>query len=562
MQEIDSQKTRVEWIGFFLGPTLCLLGLVALPESYSLGSAVGPTGAADSRPQADSRGDRAPMTVVPPTGTVETAKADPGETVRRPPDHVEFSWAGRATLSVMAWMAVWWLTEAVHITVTALLPLVLFPLLGAATMRDAASPYAHYLIFLYFGGFMLAFSMEKWGLGRRMALLCLSIIGTSAPRMIAGFMLVTALLSAFVSNTATTAMMLPIAMSTIGLLRAEQTVDGSGGYIDRFAVCLLLSIAYAASIGGVATIIGTPPNAFLVGFLSDTIAPEFRTEISFVGWLPIGLALVGLFLPAMYAIMTGLLFPIRGMVLPGGAEMVHRELRGLGPMRRGEWLTTYVFAGTVTAWLTRPLLQSIQWSWQDATVTPFAGLTDTGIAMTAALLLFVLPVDARRRKFVMDWSTASRTPWDILLLFGGGLSLAAAVQNNGVAEFLGSFTGRIAHVPDIVLVLAVTAAIVFLTELTSNVATTTSLVPVLAALAPGLGIHPVRLAVPAAIAASCAFMLPVATPPNAIVFGAGYIRLPQMIRAGLVLNIVSIALVTLVSETVARWWLLGQSGGP
>lgn len=500
----------MQWLGLIAGPVLCCVTLGVLPHEYLAGD-----------------GNLSP-----------------------------FSWAGRATLAVMIWMAVWWLTEAVEISVTALLPIAVFPLLGATSIKEACFPYADPLIFLYFGGFIIALSMERWGLGERIALLTLRGVGTSAPAMVAGFMIVTAGLSAFVSNTATTAMMLPIALSVIGLVEQQArqgklTTEGA----ERFATCLLLVIAYSASVGGVMTIIGTPTNTFLVGFVREQIAREYRQDFTFAGWLPIGVSLAGSFLPLIYVSLTRWLFPIAGIGLEGGRSTVAAALRDLGPVRRGEWITLVIFLLTVSLWLLRPLLTDIEFAWGDQRWQPLSNLSDTVIAMLGAMLLFLIPVSLSPAAFTMDWEHASRVPWGILLLFGGGLSLAAAVQANGVAEFIGSQTGQLAYVSPFLLVLLVTTVIVFLTELTSNAATTASLVPVLAALAPGVGMHPYLLIFPATIAASCAFMLPVATPPNAIIFGSGRVTVPQMVRAGLALNILAIALVVAVTWLVIKPWL-------
>ncbi len=476
----------------------------------------------------------------------------------------EFTWAGRATLGVMIWLGVWWLTEAVEISITALIPIPLFPLMGVASAQDACFPYADPLIFLYFGGFIIALSMERWGLGKRIALLTLRAVGTSASAMVAGFMIVTAGLSAFVSNTATTAMMLPIALSVIGLLDRQSGNGPSGppggdkvsqAAVARFSTCLLLSIAYAASVGGVMTIIGTPTNTFLIGFVRERIASEYRQDFSFAGWLPIGVSLAAVFLPLIYWIMTRVLFPIRGIQLEGGRAMVDSELRRIGKVGIGEWNTLVVFVITVALWLIRPLLTGLEIEWSGIAYRPLANLSDTVVAMTGAMLLFLIPVNFSTRTFTMDWEQAARMPWGILFLFGGGLSLAAAVQANGVAEFIGSQTGLFVNLSPLLLVLIVTTMIVFLTELTSNAATTASLVPVLAALAPGVGVHPYLLIFPATVAASCAFMLPVATPPNAIVFGSGKITVPQMVRAGFALNLAAIVLVTALTWLVIKPWL-------
>ncbi len=492
---------------------------------------------------------------------------------------VAFSLAGRATLAVMIWMAVWWLTEAIDISVTALLPIVLFPLLGIATMNNAAAPFADPLIFLFMGGFFQALSMRRWGLDKRIALATLRMVGTKPVNMVGGFMLVTAMISAFVSNTATTAMMLPIALSVVALTVRKPQLENATGTAGlsvgqqaamnvvyhpepdsdsrsqatkNFATCLMLGIAYASSIGGVATIIGTPPNVFLISFLNESLAEPFRTEISFARWLIIGVPFAVVFLPIVWILLTRLLFPIHDMKLDGGHQLIEREYQLLGSLNRGEWATLIAFGLTATAWITRPWLAQIPWEISGQVMYPLARWTDGGIAMTGALLLFVIPARSQPGEYVMNWSTAEQLPWGILILFGGGLSLAAAVEANGVAEFVGCQSSHLHGLSEFWLVLIVVVVVVFLTELTSNIATTATLLPVLSAMAPGLGIHPCLLIVPTTIAASCAFMLPIATPPNAIVFASGEVTIPQMVKAGLWLNAVSIVLITAMTFFIIK----------
>lgn len=447
-------------------------------------------------------------------------------------DLISFGSSGRATAALAVWMAVWWMTEAIPVYATALLPLALFPTLGIATIDAAAAPYAHELIFLFMGGFVLALAMERWGLHRRIAFSVLSVVGDRASRMVGGFMFASAALSMWVSNTATAVMMLPIALSVVRLAGDDE--DG------RFRVALLLGVAYGCSIGGIGTLIGTPPNLFLASYARS----ELGVEISFVRWMAFGVPLVACFLPAAWWLLTRVLYPLGDRRIQGGREGVRHALAELGPLGRGERITMFVFAITAVSWVARPLLVGLPWA-------PFAGLTDTGIAIVAALSLFCIPVDARQRVFAMDWETAVRLPWGVLVLFGGGLSLAAAIRHNGVGDFIGSQFANFGTLPTFVLVVAIVTLVVFLTELTSNTATTATLVPILAGLASGLGTAPMLLIVPAAVAASCAFMLPVATPPNAIVFGSGYISMFEMNRAGLLLNIVGIALITALTYALA-----------
>ncbi|MCG8585740.1 MAG: DASS family sodium-coupled anion symporter [Pirellulales bacterium] len=505
---VSKKRAAVQWAGLVAGPLLALMTYLSAPEAYL-----------------DARGQSVVLTE-----------------------------AARATLAMMVWMAIWWLTEAVEIYVTALLPLATFPLLGVADMKQTATPYAHPLIFLFMGGFLLALSMERWGLGKRLALVVLSTVGSKPHHIIAGFMFSTALLSAFVSNTATTAMMLPIALSIVALIteRVSSSEMDTDETHDNFGLCLMLGMAYAASVGGITTIIGTPPNVFLVGFLQETIAEPYRHEISFAEWLLIGVPLAIVFLPIIFFLLTRFMYPIERTEIPGAAALIKKELDSLGRANRGEWATFLVFLCTATLWVTRPWLQKSTVQLGDNEVAPLAGLTDPGIAMMGALVLFVIPIKTKPRTCVMDWSTAMKLPWGILILFGGGLSLAQAVKVNGAAEFIASYAHALATLPPFVIVLIISAGVIFLTELTSNIATTATMLPILAALAPGLGVHPYLLVFPAAIAASCAFMLPVATPPNAIVFGSGRITIAQMCKAGLWINLIGIVLVTLLTMFVVR----------
>ncbi|MBT8486539.1 MAG: DASS family sodium-coupled anion symporter, partial [Phycisphaerae bacterium] len=451
--------------------------------------------------------------------------------------------AGATTAGLMAWMAIWWVTEAIDVAATALLPLAVLPLAttaahgsASAAMSAAATPYAHPLIALFMGGFLLALAMERWGLHRRIALTTLAFVGTRPLSVVAGFMAVTAVMSMWVSNTATTVMMLPIALSVTGLL--------SEGTRRRrnLALCLMLGVAYAASVGGIGTLIGTPPNLLLAGFARD----QLDRDIGFAEWLLVGVPLVVVFVPIIWFMLTRVIYPLDNRPIEGGATLIRSELAALGRMKPGEWATFIVFMLTAAAWITRPLLARVT----IGGTHPFAGLTDAGIAVIAALVLFVIPTDLRRRTFVLNWAWARRLPWGILILFGGGLSLAAAVSTHGVADFIGRQAVVLAPLPAWLIVMAIAAGVIFLTELTSNTATTATLLPILAGIAPALGLPPILLIAPAAIAASCAFMMPIATPPNAIVFGSGHVTIPQMCRAGLWLNGIGIVLVTALAYTV------------
>ncbi len=445
--------------------------------------------------------------------------------------------AGWHTAAIGLLMAIWWMTEALPIPVTSLLPLVLFPVLGVATIRDAAQPYASPLIFLFMGGFMISMAMQKWHLHVRIALKIIHAVGTRPVAIVGGFMVASAFLSMWVSNTATTMMMLPIGLSVIALAQASQQKE-AGGDAHHFAVALMLGIAYACSIGGMGTLIGTPTNVVLAGFLSET----YGYDLSFAQWLLVGLPLVIIGLPVAHFILTRLVFPIRMRTLPGGAEFIRDELRRLGPWSRGEKLVASVFALVALLWITRPLLGKI-----------IPGLSDAGIAIFGAVLLFVLPVNFKTGQFVLDWRTAEKLPWGVLTLFGGGLSLAAAVQRTGLAHWIGGHLGALQHFPIIVLVLMTTIMIILLTELTSNTATAAAFLPIVASVAVGMHQNPLLLGIPAVLAASCAFMLPVATPPNAIVYSSGVISIKQMARAGAVLNLTFALIFTFIGYFLIKW---------
>ena len=438
-------------------------------------------------------------------------------------------------VAITLWMVIWWITEAVPIPSTALLPLVLMPLLSVQEMKPTASNYAHPLIFLFLGGFLLAAAMQRAGLHRRVALHIVTAVGTTPSRIVLGFMLATAFLSMWISNTATTIMMFAVGLSVIDLIK-EKTEDRY--MVKNFGVALMLAIAYSASIGGVGTLIGTPPNALLASFLQS----NYDIEISFAGWMLLGVPIVLVMLPLTWLILTRVLFPAKNIAIDDPKGVVEKQLNELGAMSRAERLVGIVFLGAATAWILR---------------TPLVKLTglpidDSIIAMTAALLLFAIPVSLRRGEFALDWSAARNLPWGILLLFGGGLALAGGFSATGLAEWIGQSVTSL-EASTLLLVFIVIIAIVYLTEITSNTASTATFLPILGAVAVGLSLAPVVLAVPVALGASMAFMMPVATPPNAIVFAYEDMTLADMVRAGLVLNIIAIGIV------FGLFWLIGPA---
>lgn len=435
------------------------------------------------------------------------------------------------TVGMSSLMAIWWATEAIPIPATSLLPVLLIPLLGIDTLGKATAPYANPTIFLFLGGFLLGLAMQRWDLHKRIALNTLLAVGSKPRRQIAGFMIATAFTSMWVSNTATSIMMLPIGLSVISLLAANSEAAEK----ERFATALLLGIAYAASIGGVATLIGTPPNALLAAFLRDT----YGVEIGFGQWMLLGLPVsIGMLILAW-------LWLTRGGFELGGDDsraMLQSRLAELGPMSRQEKAVAIIFTGAALSWIFQPLI-----------ARHLPGVNDTSIAMAAGLALFLIPADLSKRVFLMDWTTANMLPWGVLLLFGGGLSMAGAISSSGLAEWIAASLQGFGTLPLLAMIALTTLVTTFLTEVTSNTATAAAFLPLLGAVAVAQGLTPEMLAIPAAIAASCAFMMPVATPPNAIVFGTGRMRIQSMIKIGFVLNLCGAALVTVLCYVLVGW---------
>jgi len=460
------------------------------------------------------------------------------------PAPASLSEAGWRTAAVTVLMAVWWMTEAIPIPATALLPLGLFPMLGVLEMPAAAAPYANELIFLFMGGFFLATAMEKWGLHKRVALGIIAAVGSSPRRLVLGFMLATAFISMWINNTATAAMMLPIAIAVGEMLKPR---GGAANY--KFGVGLMLGVAYAASIGGVATLIGTPANAILAGAADELLG----VEIGFVQWMAVGLPIAALLIPITWLILLRLYPP--GELAGDAGAVIQKETDALGPWSKGERIVAIVFVATALGWILRA-----EKTFGGVTIpgleTWAPNLEDSTIAMISAVVLFLIPVDWKKGEFTLDWPTARKIPWDVLVLFGGGLSIARAMEVSGLAAWIGGLVSGLAGVPTIVVVLVVTTLIVFLTEVTSNTATATMVMPVVAGAAAGLGVEPLLPMAAAALSASMAFMLPVATPPNAMVFASGYLTIGQMARAGWWLNLWSIATITLLGSFLVRVFLL------
>jgi solute carrier family 13 (sodium-dependent dicarboxylate transporter), member 2/3/5 len=437
------------------------------------------------------------------------------------------------TAATAALMVVWWVSEAVPIPVTALLPLLLFPLLDVVPIAAAATPYTNPIIFLFLGGFIIAIALERCGLHRRIALSIIRRVGTRPSRLVAGFMAATALLSMWVSNTATVLMMLPMAVSVTDLVTRENGGDASD---PNFPTALLLGIAYAASIGGLGTLIGTPPNALMAGVMSES----YGIQIGFLQWMLVGVPLVLVGIPIAWLLLTRVTFPVGRAPLAGSDEVIDREVASLGRVTRAEVTVGTITALTAAAWVGRPFIEGL-----------LPGLSDAGIAIAGATLMFVIPTSWRRGEFPITWREAEQLPWGALLLFGGGLSLANAFQVTGLSTWLGQMGAGLDALPVVLVAVVITLVVLFLTELTSNTATAATFIPIVAAMGVGLGTSPLLFVIPAALAASCAFMLPVATAPNAIAYATERVTIPQMVRAGVLLNVAMVFVITAVTFFIA-----------
>lgn len=474
----------------------------------------------------------------------------------------------RITAATAALMGIWWMTEAIPIPATALVPLVIFPIFNGVDLSEVGGSYGSDTIFLFMGGFLIALSMQKWNLHRRIALVVLRVMGDRTNLMIAGFMISTGFLSMWVSNTATAVLMLPIGLSVLILVNetmersgdvaslsdagdAGSSPDGPAGegtdsaeasaatksslLQSKFGTALMLAIAYSASIGSLGTIIGTPPNTFLVGYLRD----NHDISIGFGQWMLVGVPVAVVMMFICWVLLTQVFFRPEVKRIPGGRKLIDDEMAKLGPMSRPEWMVLAVFALAALSWIFIP------------TIFDPAPISDAGIAMTVGLILFILPAGAKRGVRLLDWDTAVDMPWGVLLLFGGGLALSGQFTSSGLTESIGDAVEGLAGVPIIVLVAVLAFAILFLTEITSNTATAATFIPVVGGVALGIGADPLILTVPVALAATCAFMLPVATPPNAVAFGSGYVTIGQMVKGGFWLNMIALVVLTLATMTLA-----------
>ena len=429
-------------------------------------------------------------------------------------------------IGLALWMVCWWITEAVSISVTALLPLIVFPLFNVMSMNEVGANYGSSIVFLFFGGFVLALALEKVNLHRRIALTIIQKTGTTPNRVILGFMLATAFMSMWISNTASTVVMLPIALSVIQLL-----VKSDGEFTvqeQHFSLSVMLGIAFSANAGGIATVIGTPPNSILIGLLEN----EYNIQISFFKWMSIGLPFSVVMIAIIYFILTRWMFPNKGIAFASSNELIAQKLQDLGPVTAQEKHVLRVFTITVFLWVFRTVLNSF---------FPSLGLSDTIISMGCAVALFAIPHKFKKGIFILEWKDTQRLAWGILILFGGGLALAKGMSTTGIVSLI---TDAIAAANLNVLITAslLVLLMLFMTELMSNVALVAVLAPVVAGIALGLEIPILYLLIPVTMASSCAFMLPMATPPNAIVFASGYVKVAQMARVGIIINLIAVVL--------------------
>ena len=446
----------------------------------------------------------------------------------------DLSEEGLAILASTLWVAIWWVTEAVPIYVTALIPIILFPLSGGLELKQTTSAYGHKFVFLFVGGFILAIAIEKWRLHKRIALNIINIVGTKKSNIILGFMIATAFLSMWISNTATAVMIMPVGLAIISQLKDNPNTLENENTI--FGKTLMLAIAYSASIGGMATLIGTPPNLVLAG----VIKTSYDIEINFLQWMSFGLPISLLLLFICWKYLTSIAYKFKDENFKSGLEEINDQIKNLGKFSYEEKSVLIVFIATALAWITQSFIIKKY----------IPEIDDTIIAIIAAVVLFILPDKSGDNK-LLSWSDAVKLPWGILLLFGGGMALAKGFDSSGLAVWIGNQMNFFSNIPLIILLLVLIAMVNFLTEITSNLATTAMLLPVLVALANTIDINAYYLLVGATVAASCAFMLPVATPPNAVVFGSKILNIDDMIKKGFWMNIISIFILT-----AAVYWLL------
>ncbi len=443
-------------------------------------------------------------------------------------------------VAVAALMITWWISEAMPMPAVALVPLVMFPLLGIATISETAAPYANEVIFLFMGGFLIGLAIEKWNLHKRIALSIVRVTGTSGNRIILGFILATGFLSMWLSNTATTMMMFPIALSVIGVVKGAGVDQKS---TVNFSLCIMLSIAYASNFGGIATIIGTPPNVAYTSFINK----RYGYDVSFANWMIICFPIALILLLSLYFVLVKWLYPNRIASSAKMHDMIHSGLIELGPMQQPERRVLFVFILTASLWITRDLINKLGWF----------RLDDNMIAIFGALLLFIIP--ARRteegQQKILEWRDTGSMAWGILLLFGGGITLASAMEKAGLITLLGNWIAGFSGSNLLLIIIVVTVLSIFMSELMSNIAQVIVLAPVVSGIADAIGINPFLLGVPMTLAASCASMMPMGTPPNAIVFASGHIQMKQMMKAGFVMNIISIVLIVLFCYLVLPHFL-------
>ncbi|NQX93056.1 MAG: DASS family sodium-coupled anion symporter [Flavobacteriales bacterium] len=451
----------------------------------------------------------------------------------------QLSQEGILAIGIGLWMVAWWVTEAAPIAVTSLLPIVLFPTCQIMSISDVTAMYGHRFVFLFLGGFIIALAMEKWKLHQRIAVNIVNATGSSERKIVLGFMIATAFLSMWVSNTATTLLMMPIALSVASLFSANNHSKKSG-----FVIACLLSIAYAANVGGISTLVGTPPNAAMAGIIED----QTGRVIGFSEWMKWAFPFSITLLVLVYVFLTRVLFKLNKKDNPNVAQALQERVKALGSWSNPEVRVMLIFATTAVLWMSRSLLNK---------GLPFK-LDDTVIGITMSIMLFILPAGDHKKKSskLLDWDDTSKLPWGILLLFGGGMALASGFKTTGVMEYLGVLLSDFATWPLILLLLIMILVALFATELMSNLALVNVLIPMVLVVSQSSDLPFMQLAVPVTIASSCAFMFPMATPPNAIVFSSNQITISQMARAGIVLNLIATGLlVAMIFAFIQLGWI-------